>query len=464
MYRSQQSTEVSSSPNVDQAPVADGQTTVAGGESVKSDSATGDSASGDAKPTQSADAVTEATAAQTPAVQTPAVEAPVADVAAAKTTAGTSTDAAAKAVVTGKPAGESPASTSNASKSTATTSTSTASPEAAKPKEAEPMSTAAQLLIWLPFVVAMGLWLYLRGRNQAAERARAEALAASVKKQKKSSRLQSDVVGANDSTGSVIQESGSRTKGNSKKNKKDKQKKQQQTAAAQSSKKVSSANAATVKPAVSASSIATALSAVKSEAKSDAELKSTSVQANALQATSPKAEPAAPQVNKAIFEPLRKVTAKVTSATEVDEAEGDEAEDYRGRDYNSDRNSGRNSDRQRRSNEPTIVTTPAKVSGTRFEKLNVPAANAGLGSATNRWPAEATRPVAPAQPTAAFQPSRDSRSDASASSASSSGNSSATMSSPQMARGLSAFLKKASSAETSSESDANPPSADKTGN
>ena len=54
--------------------------------------------------------------------------------------------------------------------------------------------------------------------------------------------------------------------------------------------------------------------------------------------------------------------------------------------------------RRRPNTPPPVITTPTKVSGTRFEKLNVPAANAGLSSSSaNRWPNEATQPVAPAR-------------------------------------------------------------------
>jgi len=342
----------------------------------------------------------------------------------------------------------------SAASTTSTTSATVSPAVATPPPAAEPMSTFAMFLMWLPFVVAMGLWLYLRGRNQAAERARTEALAAATKKQKKSSRSQSASISAEDSTGNLIQEAGSRSKGNSKKNKKDKLRKKQ-SAASPPSKKVNQVAAlakSTTAAANSASETSVARAAAVSLAPSSTSqlaLQQKSVEQKSVEI---KAEASATPVNKAIFEPLRKVTVNVTRAASVEATEDYENDEYQVRE--------RGPGRQRRSNEPTIITTPTKVSGTRFEKLNVPAANAGLSSATNRWPAEASRPAAETQQVAQkARPTSDSRS-ASQDSRPASANSSQSTLSPQIARGLSAFVKKATGTGDATESTDNNPPAD----
>ena len=94
--------------------------------------------------------------------------------------------------------------------------------------EVEPSSPLVMLLMWLPLIVAMGLWLYLRGKNQAAMRAREEALTLAAKKAKKSSRSQNAAVKMDDATQNAVQ-SAPTSKSKSKKSKKDKQKKKQST-------------------------------------------------------------------------------------------------------------------------------------------------------------------------------------------------------------------------------------------
>jgi hypothetical protein len=304
---------------------------------------------------------------------------------------------------------------------------------------------AIWLFTWLPLIVMMGLWLYLRGRNQAAARARADALmAASSKKLKKPSRPQSaDADDASSSSGTASNE---RSKGNSKKNKKDKlqqKKKQQQTSSGAPSSKAKPVSAPAISAAASSSApvVATTQPPTDSAQPISASTTSTStVTASAAapsstiassaerKATAPAAQPA-----KAIFEPLRKVPASAPQDVATDEAEGDEESDFVPQ-------------RKRRpSPPPIVVTTPTKVSGGRFEKLNVPPANAGLNaSSANRWPAEAARPATPVR-----APQPNMAPQAITTSTVETGKSAAPA--PITGRGLGAFVKlaKPSNAETS---------------
>lgn len=338
---------------------------------------------------------------------------------------------------------------SNSSPGTVSDSTSSSTAVVTPPRAVDPPSSIMTMLMWLPLVVAMGLWLYLRGRNQANERARAESLAVAVKKQKKAARAQSTIVD-DDDTARAGQQSVTRSKGNSKKNKKDKQKKKQTNAgvpskkanqvAAQASSSLSVSSAEAIGTANdSRSNSLTALSTQRGAgspasvvpARSAADEKPAE-----LKSADRRAEPVSSPVTKAIFEPMRKVKVNLPDAAQTEKAELDGSEEY------PMRGSGRA--RQNYSNEPQIITTPTKVSGTRFEKLNVPAANAGLGSATNRWPTEASRPVSGAshgQSNASPQPSNSSRSSSN-DSKSPPDVSSQSSQSPLTARGLGAFVKK----------------------
>jgi hypothetical protein len=246
------------------------------------------------------------------------------------------------------------------------------------------------LFTWLPLVVMMGLWLYLRGRNQAAERARAEALlAASSKKSKKSARSQPTVEDASGATGQVASE---RAKGNSKRNKKDKQ--QQKKKQQQANSGASASNAKSVATAVSATASVAATTAANTgslqpSSTAAAETTAAAITQGSTITNSPERKPAVPaaQPAKAIFEPLRKVTVSALKENVAAEVEGEDGEEQA---FVPNR-------RRRPSPPPAVVTTPAKVSGGRFEKLNLPPANAGLSaSSANRWPADAIRPATPA--------------------------------------------------------------------
>lgn len=256
------------------------------------------------------------------------------------------------------------------------------------PLEPKAPSDAIWLFTWLPLVVMMGLWLYLRGRNQAAERARAEALqAASTKKSKKPARSQPTA--AADTSGAISQTAGERvSKGNSKKNKKDKQqqkKKQQSNSGAATSKATNQSQAVMASTSSSPEVASSPVSSVVNRTEKKPLVERTSSSASVPEATTEELKSAAPAVQppKAIFEPLRKITA----VARTEEAESCLEADA------SDEQENQSSHRRRPSPPPQVVTTPRKVSSGRFEKLNSPAATAGLGSSTNRWPAEATRPV-----------------------------------------------------------------------
>ncbi len=266
------------------------------------------------------------------------------------------------------------------------------------------------LWMWLPLAVMMGIWLYLRGRNQAAERARADALlAAASKKSKKSARSQTAEYRADDETNSLATAAGERSgKGNSKKNKKDKQ---QQKKKQQANSAVATAKANRIAP-----------SATESVKPISAKAPEVSVASTTVTAPERKAVAPIPQAAKAIFEPLRKITSPAPVDNTESEFESDESLE---REFTSSR-------KRRPSPPPPVVITPAKVSSGRFEKLNLPPANAGLGaSAANRWPTEAAHPItarapqsvapradsSPAQPTRTVDPA------------------------PTTARGLGAFVK-----------------------
>ncbi len=273
-------------------------------------------------------------------------------------------------------------------KTTAQTTTKTEAPTKQAPSQSEtpPPSHFAMLLMWLPFVVAMGLWLYLRGRNQAAERARAEALIAATKKAKKSSRSQNAPVKMDDATGSSIQSAssssnfgGSSNKSSSKKKKKDKQKKKQPV------------NSGVNAGANSGAAVSKAASALKGQAALAPQVASDDPNDSLAGASDSKPTVATPSVNKAIFEPLRKVTETKASAADANN-------EFDATDGDSELRDAQDAAmvRKRRSPPPpVIVTTPTKVSSGRFEKLNVPAASAGVGANASRWPAEAARPAAP---------------------------------------------------------------------
>ena len=289
------------------------------------------------------------------------------------------------------------------------------------------------LFTWLPLVIMMGLWLYFRGRNQAAHRARAEALlATSTKKSKKAARPQASET--DDASGSVSQGASERIgKGNSKKNKKDKQnqkKKQQQiNSDATTAKPNSTTSAGTSSPVTAHAANVTGSARSNSEkvaSASSSALAAASVAAIALPTERKSVAPAA-QPAKAIFEPLRKVTA--SARIENTEVEGDESEEQEYAPVRSRRPS-----RQTTSPLPPVITTPAKVSSGRFEKLNLPLANAGLGaSSANRWPAEVARPVATVRPQ---QPSPTPQADSTPAQAEQE-----VAPAPMAARGLGAFVK-----------------------
>lgn len=277
-------------------------------------------------------------------------------------------------------------------------------------------SDGLYLWMWLPLAVMMGIWLYLRGRNQAAERARADALlATAAKKSKKSARSQTAEYRADDESNSLATAAGERSgKGNSKKNKKDKQ---QQKKKQQANSAVATAKANRIAP--SATESVKPISATAHEA---------SVATATVTAPERKTVAPIPQAAKAIFEPLR----KVTSPAPVDNAESE---------FESDESLEREStpSRKRRpSPPPPVVITPAKVSSGRFEKLNLPPANAGLGaSAANRWPTEAASPITARAPQS-VAPRADSSTAQSARS---------VAPAPVTARGLGAFVKVAKPTE-----------------
>jgi hypothetical protein len=299
-----------------------------------------------------------------------------------------------------------------------------------KPLTPESPIDATSLWMWLPLVIAMGLWLYLRGRNQAAQRARSEALlAAASKKSKKSPRSQSAEYRNDENSGSISKVAGERSgKGNSKKNKKDKQqqkKKQQQVSSSGTTDKSNSVTASTALG--SESSKPRSASAANVKASSTKATDSTAaMSANSFAAT-PKTVASAAQPAKAIFEPLRKITAAPAEKAadfETDESDDQDFEPFR---------------KRRASPPPPVITSPAKVSGGRFEKLNLPPANAGLGTSASRWPVEAAQPVATVraqQPTAIPQAASIAVQVANADSPS-----------PPTARGLAAFVKVARPAE-----------------
>ncbi len=244
----------------------------------------------------------------------------------------------------------------------------------AVPTRLEPGSSSDgfYLWMWLPLAVMMGIWLYLRGRNQAAERARADALlAAAPKKSKKSARSQTAEYRADDETNSLATAAGERSgKGNSKKNKKDKQ---QQKKKQQANSAVATAKANRIAP-----------SATESVKPISAKAPEVSVASTTVTAPERKAVAPIPQAAKAIFEPLRKITSPAPVDNTESEFESDESLE---REFTSSR-------KRRPSPPPPVVITPAKVSSGRFEKLNLPPANAGLGaSAANRWPTEAAHPI-----------------------------------------------------------------------
>ena len=268
------------------------------------------------------------------------------------------------------------------------------------------------LWMWLPLAVMMGIWLYLRGRNQAAERARADALlAAASKKSKKSARSQTAEYRADDETNSLATAAGERSgKGNSKKNKKDKQ---QQKKKQQANSVVATAKANRIAP-----------SAPESVKPISAKAHEASVATAIATATAPERKTVAPipQAAKAIFEPLRKITSPAPVDNTASEFESDESLE---REFTSSR-------KRRPSPPPPVVITPAKVSSGRFEKLNLPPANAGLGaSAANRWPTEAAHPITARAPQSVAprvdsSPTQPARTAAPA---------------PTTARGLGAFVK-----------------------
>lgn len=230
--------------------------------------------------------------------------------------------------------------------------------------------------IWLPLIIAMALWLYLRGRNQAAQRARAEALLVTAsKKSKKSARSLATEYRADDDVGSVSSVAGERSKGNSKKNKRDKQqqKKRQQARPDATARKVNRV----------AAGDATVIESSRPVSAKATQSTSTLAAADAL-APAMERKPVA-QPPKAIFEPLRKVTVSAVVENDASGIEDDESDEQ---EFATIR-------KRRPSPPPPVITTPAKVSSGRFEKLNLPPANAGLGaSSANRWPAESARPVA----------------------------------------------------------------------
>ena len=277
-------------------------------------------------------------------------------------------------------------------------------------------SDGLYLWMWLPLAVMMGIWLYLRGRNQAAERARADALlATAAKKSKKSARSQTAEYRADDESNSLATAAGERSgKGNSKKNKKDKQ---QQKKKQQANSAVATAKANRIAP--SATESVKPISATAHEA---------SVATATVTAPERKTVAPIPQAAKAIFEPLR----KVTSPAPVDNAESEfESDESLEREFTPSR-------KRRPSPPPPVVITPAKVSNGRFEKLNLPPANAGLGaSAANRWPTEAARPITARAPQS-VAPRADSSTAQSARS---------VAPAPVTARGLGAFVKVAKPTE-----------------
>ena len=252
------------------------------------------------------------------------------------------------------------------------------------------------LFTWLPLVIMMGLWLYFRGRNQAAHRARAEALlATSTKKSKKAARPQASET--DDASGSVSQGASERIgKGNSKKIKKDKQqqkKKQQQANSGAITGKANSitTSAGTASPITqSVANLSESAKPISSKAASASPLALTAASAAA---TAPAAErKTIAQPPKAIFEPLRKVTASARIANT--DVEADESEEQEYAPVRNRRPGPQSTGPQSTGSQPPVITTPAKVSSGRFEKLNLPPANAGLGAlSANRWPAEAARPV-----------------------------------------------------------------------
>lgn len=299
-------------------------------------------------------------------------------------------------------------------------------------------SDAIWLFTWVPLIVMIGLWLYLRGRNQAAMRARDEAMLAATKKtKKKSSYSSTEVDGV---TGLSSQSTSDRTsKGNSKKNKKDKQQQKKKQQLANSGATASKANNAAIatkasapvaltskanEPANQTSKKATSSSTISAE--SNTNIASTAAE---RKAAAPVAQPA-----KAIFEPLRKVTASAKIEANDTDFESEEGEEQ---DFAPTRG--------RRPAPPApVITTPTKVTGGRFEKLNVPAANAGMNaSSANRWPSEAVRPPATVR---APQQSAESRANSIPKLAQAD---SETAAGPITARGLGAFLKTAKPSATS---------------
>ena len=257
-------------------------------------------------------------------------------------------------------------------------------------------------------------------------RAREEALTLAAKKAKKSSRSQ-QVVKLDDATQHSVQAtnpSGSASKSKSKKSKKDKSKKKQPA--------ISDATSSKAKQTVAAIAAAPAPTAAAAS--------SLPTSSNTESAPSPAAPiVSAPPVNKAIFEPLRKVTAPVAKSLNVESDDEQTTEQTASNQSDSDESYSR---KRRPIQPPAPVVTPTKVSSGRFEKLNTSAATIGIG-ATNRWPVEASQPVAPvrAVQNTESQTKRESAKRAPAA--------------PMTGRGLGAFVK---TAKPSADSPADSPS------
>ena len=289
----------------------------------------------------------------------------------------------------------------------------------------ESSSDGFLLWMWLPLAIMLGIWLFLRGRNQAAERARADALLATAsKKSKKPARSQTAEFRADDETSSVVKAAGERSgKGNSKKFKKDKQ---QQRKKQQANAGVDTGNANRTPASAIAIVAAEAVKPIRAKANEPSVATAATAAAPERKAIAP-----VPQAAKAIFEPLR----RVTSPARVENVDSDfEADKSLEQEFAPNR-------KRRSSTPPPVITTPAKVSSGRFEKLNVPPANAGLGAATaSRWPSEAARPLAPTQ---APQPMVSSRAESTTAEAART-----VTPAPVTARGLAAFVKVAKTTET----------------